>query len=310
MTFIIITIALALELMFVHFERIKGFGWISGYRDKVIGIFKSGKWDGPVGVLAILFVPVAAMAWLQTSDFYKNSMFGLAGIIIGVFVLAYCLRYRPMDQAIDGLVIEDGSDKDTLDANEMAAMQEILGQKEPPTQHRYSILTEAVLVQANERLFSVLFWFLIFGPAGALAYRICWYLNEYPLDPGPVESGDDDIDAASYRLFGILSWVPARISAAGYALAGHFEDALNGWSEQRVGSQYDFCKSNNAVLGKAGMGALHISRYESIVESEDEPVDKMVNADAVRAARALVLKTLLLGCTIIALVTLTGWFVA
>jgi len=188
-------------------------------------------------------------------------------------------------------------------------MREILGQKEPPFQHRYSILTEAVLVQANERLFSVLFWFLVFGPAGALAYRISWYLSEHPLDPGSIEPEDDDIDAASYRLFGILSWVPARISAAGYALAGHFEDAISGWSERGVGSQYDFCKSNRTVLGKAGMGALHISRYENTIETEDELIDKMVNADAVKAARALVLKTLLLGCTIVALVTLTGWFV-
>jgi len=309
MLLITIIIALALELMVAQSEHIKKIHWLNGYRLWIISVFrKNTLWDGPLGVLAILLVPLLLVVWLQTSSFYNNSLYGLTGILLGVCILVYCLRYRALDNVIDDLSTLGDSDVNRFAEVEKIAMSELLGQTEPAIQHRYSVLAEAVMVQANERLFAVIFWFLIFGPAGALIYRLSWYLAEHPLDPGTVEPGDDDLDAASYRLFGILSWVPARICAAGYALAGGFEDALSEWSEQSVGGQYDFCKSNQQVLGKTGMAALHISRYESTVE-DDEVIDKMVNIDAVKAARALVLRTLLLGCIILGIVSVTGWFV-
>ncbi len=309
MVFLIIIIALALELMVLQSELIKKISGLSGYRDWVISLFrKNTLWDGPVGVLAVLVLPVLLVAWLQTSSFYNDSLYGLSGIVLGVFILVYSMRYRSLEKVIDDLSTPVNSDVDQFVERERIAMRELLGQSEPAIQYRYSVLTEAVLVQANERLFAVIFWFLIFGPAGALAYRFSWFLAEHPIDPGAIEPGDDDMDAASYRLFGILSWVPARICAAGYALAGGFEDALSEWSEQSVSEQYDFCQSNQQVLGKTGMAALHIHRYESVIE-DDDTIDKIVNVDAVKAARALVLRTLLIICAVIATIGLTGWFV-
>jgi len=309
MLFLIIIIALALELMVAQSKQIKKIQWLSGYRDWIISLFrKSALWDGAVGVLAILALPIILIAWLQNSSFYIDSLYGLTNIVLVVFFLVYCFRYRSLEKVIDDLSRPDNNDVNQFVEYERNVMRELLGQTEPAIQYRYSVLTEAVLVQANERLFAVMFWFLIFGPAGALAYRLSWFLTEYPMDPGVVEPDDDDMDAASYRLFGILSWVPARICAAGYALAGGFEDALSEWSEQSVGERYDFCQSNNRVLGKTGMAALHIHRYESSIE-DDEAIDKIVNVDAVKAARALVLRTLLLTCAVIAIIGLTAWFV-
>ncbi len=309
MLFITIIIALALELMVVHSVRIKNTHWLNAYREWIITLFRKNLlWDGPLGVLAILVIPVLLISMLQTSSFYNDTLYGLTGLIFGVFLLVYSFRYSSLDQAIENLSVSAVNDDSQFLAAEKTAMSELLGQSQPAVQYRYSVLTEAVMVQANERLFAVIFWFLILGPAGAVAYRLSWFLYEHPLDSGAVEPGDDDLDAASYRLFGILSWVPARICAAGYALAGAFEDALSEWSELSVSGQYDFCKSNQNVLAKTGMAALHISRYESPLE-DDDLVDKRVNVNAVKAARALVLRTLLLACVIISMVTITGWIV-
>ncbi|VAW77477.1 hypothetical protein MNBD_GAMMA12-1471 [hydrothermal vent metagenome] len=309
MLFITIIIALALELMVTHSVKIKKTHWLIAYREWIISLFRKNLfWDGPIGVLAILVIPVVLISLLQTSSFYNDSLYGLTGLILGVLLLVYSFRYSSLDQAIESLSVSAVDSEEQFLAAEKAAMGELLGQSQPAIQYRYSVLTEAVMVQANERLFAVIFWFLIFGPAGALAYRLSWFMYEHPLDPGTIEPSDDDLDAASYRLFGILSWVPARICAAGYALAGGFEDALSEWSELSMKGKYDFCKSNYKVLAKTGMAALHIGRYESTLE-DDDLVDKMVSVNAVKAARALVLRTLLLACVIISIVTITGWIV-
>jgi len=147
-----------------------------------------------------------------------------------------------------------------------------------------------VLVDANDRLFAVLFWFILLGPLGAVMYRSAAVLQQQRSD-----DGGQFADNVAW-LHAVLVWLPARLLALTYALSGHFDAAIEGWrevhDEHPQGSE-----GSEQVLAVTGMGALGL-RDEDFEEA---------GKPAVRAAMRLVWRTLTIWLVIIALLTLAGW---
>lgn len=300
-TFITLVLALMLELLFLHPHRLKNFTWLVLWRNRLQQLFgASAWWQGPLGVLTVLVLPVACAAIIQTTAFYQQWLLGFFGIIIGVLVLIYCLRYQGVDQSVEEMLRQDPKAPEV--AQDQRLGLELFGEATPTGPDRYEVMARAVLVQANERLFAVLFWFVILGPMGALLYRAAWCLARSPASSTPVVA--DPFDQAVTRLYGILSWVPARLTALGYALAGGFEEAVCQWKDVPHAEDQNFFARNDQVLAAAGVGALHLERYTQSTEEEGQPVLK-VEREAVRAAHALVLRTLLIWATLFAVVVLT-----
>jgi adenosylcobinamide-phosphate synthase len=85
-------------------------------------------------------------------------------------------------------------------------------------------------------VFGVFFWFVVLstlglGPAGAVLYRMAEFASRY----WAFKSRNTDAPTnqrlmqASRRAFGWIDHVPARLTAAGFAIVGNFEEAVNGW---------------------------------------------------------------------------------
>lgn len=98
---------------------------------------------------------------------------------------------------------------------------------------------------ALDRLFGVLFWFVVFGAFGALAYALTRLLAER-------WRGDSDFHAAIGRIVPVLDWAPARLLAFSFAIVGNFETAMTAW-RGRAGEDDD-----DGVVRTAGLGALGI----------------------------------------------------
>lgn len=81
----------------------------------------------------------------------------------------------------------------------------------------------ALFIQSHERLFGVLIWFVIVGPTGAVFYRLASRL------PRVFIPTDGEATRFSYRLHAVAAWLPARITAGLYAIAGSTDDALAAW---------------------------------------------------------------------------------
>ncbi|HCS29669.1 MAG TPA: hypothetical protein DIW43_19615 [Spongiibacteraceae bacterium] len=83
----------------------------------------------------------------------------------------------------------------------------------------------AIFYQGFERWFSVVFWFVILGPAAALAYRLFKIISQKP------ETGEDEqsiLDNAVY----FAEWLPARLLSFTFAVAGNFERCIGVCREQ------------------------------------------------------------------------------
>jgi AmpE protein len=118
--------------------------------------------------------------------------------------------------------------------------------------------------------------------------------------------GDDTISRstveATQMLHGWLAWIPARLTAIGYAMAGSFEGALTAWRHpQEPGPSY-FGEQNESLLARVGSGAMALEDIDGESES-----DRGVRGAT--AANGLVFRLLFIWAAVIAAMTLYGWSV-
>jgi len=144
-------------------------------------------------------------------------------------------------------------------------------------------VTRAILHEPNDRFFSVIFWFVVLGPLGALMYRLTSHTMR--------TSENTTLGNAAAQLQAILAWAPAHLTAAGYAFTGNYEAAKQEFYAKT--KQDTLTECNYLTLITAGQGAI----------KDCAPGDETA---CIGSARALVLRTLIVWLSVIASLTLTG----
>jgi adenosylcobinamide-phosphate synthase len=90
------------------------------------------------------------------------------------------------------------------------------------------LAVEKALVTTHRHVFGVFFWFLLpFGPAGAVLYRVAEYLARAWSEPEHMKT--EAFGSFAIRTYSWIDWVPARLTAAAFAIVGNFEDAIYAW---------------------------------------------------------------------------------
>ncbi|MDZ7769043.1 MAG: regulatory signaling modulator protein AmpE [Woeseiaceae bacterium] len=301
MNLIALLIGLAVERLATQLFHLRELRWLDKVIDAGYGQFaRFAGWPAiiPVALLAALLVfPVFLVTFLL-----GDALFGFAYLLLAVIVLFFSLGPRDIGEEIDDYcsALESG-DAERIRVTSKALLERDVDDDEA---ERIRHVEEAVFVQANNRLFAVIFWFVVFGPLGAWAYRVMDLIRRRAVFNASRADGSADeaerMAAAAAALHGWVAWIPARLTAAGYALAGSFDDARAAWRHPHAPEALTTGEQNEQLLGRVGAAAIALGHRDN--ESVTER-----GIRGATAARHLVLRLLWLWAVVIAGLTLYGW---
>ena len=167
---------------------------------------------------------------------------------------------------------------------------------------------ETALVRAHREVFGVVFWFILLpGPAGALLYR-----QAAEMEQRWGRRRDEEFRAFgrfSARAFRVLDWLPVRLSAVGFAIAGNFEEAIATWRSHAP----SWIDPAQGILLASGAGALGVRLggplpLESGVDFRPDLGEGAIpDADHLQSALYLLWRTLIVWLGLLLLLTLARW---
>ena len=259
-----------------------------------------GTWPAliPVVLMAVVLVlPVFAVIWFLGSTFA-----GFTYLFLAVVILFFSLGPRDIGEEVVAYCKALESDEAEEVHNAAKAIVEDDVPDDPAD--RTNCVEAAVCVQANNRLFAVVFWFVILGPLAAWAYRATDLIRRRAVfNAARAEQADGNaarVRDAAEMLHGWVAWIPARLTAVGYAAAGHMDDALAALRAPTEDKDVTTSERSENLLARVGLAALAL---------QSRP-DETATARAIRGAEAanhLVFKLLLIWAVIIAAMTLYGF---
>lgn len=244
MKLLIILLCLAIHRYGKGSSELQSFAWTESLLSKL----PLSKWPALAGLAVFLTIPLLPLLLLQL--LLGGLIGGLLKIAIGIFVLWYCMG--PID------------------------WQNVQG----PMESDYA---GSVLWQFQERVFSILFWFALLGPFGALLYRLVTVLAQ-----GSVHPERAGIAKFAMQAKDLLDWLPVRTFSLLYSLAGNFHSSFPHWLDQ-VFSHGD---NNRQLLAACGIQA-----------AAGQPQEMTV-------LYALIDRVLLIFLAIVLIFTLGAWFYA
>lgn len=280
MKLLALLIALGFEWLWSSRPHVREPTWLLAYVRRALR-FAAGCGDAvaPAALIGAAVAPGLAVALLVGT--FDAVFHGAMWLLLAGFVLFFALGPRDLSSEVNEWLA-------ALRAGDATGAARLRGEilEYDAAQRRGPALesvAEAVFVQANNRLFGVVFWFAIAGPFGALLFRLGDLLRREAL----LRSGRADAPAAAVRLadhcqrvHGVLAWAPARLLALTYGVAGSFEESFAGWRSYLRDESDHFFDENDRLLVLAGRGALG-ARWEAI---PDDPGRTGLSMALVRTA--------------------------
>ncbi len=280
MALICILIGLILERTLDRVREFRKFHWFNRYSQWMIQHLPGLIEQGSSSIIILLLPLMIVVAIVQ--NMLDNIFFDLFSVIFGLLVFVYCLGPRDLSLDIDGF-LDARENGDEEKAQQYASA--IMGEESSRAPDRQiADVMHAILYQSNDRIFAVIFWFVVLGPFGAILYRLTSYTMLFSMNK--------TLAAAAKKLQAILAWPSAHLVSMGYALTGNYEGATAGFRDKSKPD--DLSLSNYNTLTRAGLGAL----------KDCTPGEETA---CIRSTRGLVLRTLVVWLAVISILTLIGW---
>ena len=215
MSFLAVVLALAAERAFPHGTALGESRLVAAL---LRGLRSLGAWVNSAALPWLLTLAGAGLTALVERQIDS----ALGEVLLTGVVLFLCLGPRDLGEDVQRLITA----RSRGDAEEVARLSLAL-QSGPAPDESHQGLIGALFIQSHERLFGVLLWCIALGPAGAVGYRLASRL------PSLLTQQDFSVIArqAADQLHALTAWLPARLSAGLFALAGSMDDALEAWKQ-------------------------------------------------------------------------------
>lgn len=256
---------------------------------------------GIIAWLLSVILPTLVIGVTYEVLLHINLLFGMA---FSIAILALVLRFNRFGKQAESIAaaLRD-SNVDEARAN-LSGWEDGCGAESLSAAEISRVGIETTLRNAHYDLFAPIFWFMLFGPAGALLYRLALLtFNEWAKQPTP------DFNLFTKRAFGWLDWLPTRLTAGGFAIVGDFEDAVYCW---RMQARAWPDKALGIILA-SGAGALGVRLGEplpckGVLQYRPElGMGDEADADYLMSAVGLIWRLLVLMLGLLLLLTFTHW---
>ncbi|HJX58168.1 MAG TPA: CobD/CbiB family protein [Thiobacillus sp.] len=168
------------------------------------------------------------------------------------------------------------------------------------------VAIEQVMAASHRQMFGVLFWFVLLsslGPVGAVLFRSASILARR------WENATGRFGGFARRAFHAINWLPARLTALTYAVAGNFEDATYCWRTQASA----WPEPEEGVVLAAGAGAMGIRLGQGVnvggetVWRPELGTGQPPDADCIDSAISMIWRGLAIWLVAGLLVVIAGW---
>jgi adenosylcobinamide-phosphate synthase len=229
-----------------RFHPLVGFGRLADAAERALRAGAPGHALGNrlLGLLAwaMIVLPCVALAIAVPA--------GPLGSVVDALLLWFALGGRALGEHAQAVAAP-------LATGDLAAARERVGwmvsreTSELDTEGVARAAVESVLENGNDAVFGALFWFFVFGGAGALLFRLA---NTLDAMWGYRDDRRIYFGWAAARIDDVLNFIPARLTALTYALLGRTAQALACWRAQASA----WGSPNAGPVMAAGAGALNV----------------------------------------------------
>jgi cobalamin biosynthesis protein CobD/CbiB len=156
------------------------------------------------------------------------------------------------------------------------------------------VAIELALIASHRHVFGTIAWFLVAGAPGAILYRLAAVVAERWGSRSDAQFGA--FGRFAQRSFFWLDWLPARLTAASFAIVGNFEDAVYCWRTQAA----SWASETHGIILATGGGALGarlggtLNQDGSAQYRPDLGIGDDADVDYMRSAVGLVWRALVL----------------
>lgn len=246
MILISIIIALILERLGARSAHWQISYYAHGYLNRSLNLLTNkGVFGTVTGFFIWLLLPVVAV-----TGFYYLSDFALWQLAFNVALLLVCFgcaKQRALYKSyLNALTRGDNA------AASLYALQ--MGQQRTPEQQGGETVGQT-LAWINFRFYcAVIFWFVVLGVAGAVAYALVRTFVDYIADEpdGVIAKHKKPL----HSLLFYLDWLPARIASFGYLVIGNFNQGTSCWVQYLL----DFSSPNRNVITCTALAAEQIEQ--------------------------------------------------